>query len=181
MPDGCRPGSRPLTIPCSCQYRCICNRQQRPLAGDRPLAVVSNRYTSNGLSICPFSPPSRLIHAGDSICDVPVPGQHLRTAAVFSAPDAHCLVIAPRCQEAAVGTPGHRTYIGTANFSYIGNRQQRPLAGDRGEVVDRTVIPVTVLPIFPLLPRPLCNAGAQLQAYVHRFHRSSLAPWQALS
>jgi hypothetical protein len=115
--------------------RYIGNRQQHPLAGDRPLAVVSNRYTSNGLSICPFSPPSRLIHAGDSICDVPVPGQHLRTAAVFSAPDAHCLVIAPRCQEAAVGTPGHRTYIVTANFSYIGNRQQRPLAGDRALAV----------------------------------------------
>ena len=48
----------------------------------------------------------------------------------MSAPDAHRLVIAPRCQELAVGTPGHRRYIGTANFRYIGNRQLHPLPGE---------------------------------------------------
>ena len=52
-----------------------------------------------------------------------------------------------------------------SRFSYLYNRQLRPLPPDQAEGVDRTVIIVTVLAIFPLQPRPLCNASARLQAY----------------
>ena len=50
----------------------------------------------------------------------------------------------------------------------------RPVPGDRAEGVDRTVIIVTVLAIFPLLPRPLCNASAQLQAYAQSTFASTV-------
>jgi hypothetical protein len=45
----------------------------RPVPGDRPLAVVSNRYTSNGLSILPLLAFFTADTCRGSICDVPVP------------------------------------------------------------------------------------------------------------
>ena len=57
-------------------------------------------------------------------------GKGLLALALVRAPYAHCAVVAPRCQQLAVGAPGHRPYIVTANFRCIGNRQLHPLPGE---------------------------------------------------
>ena len=42
--------------------------------------------------------------------------KRLLALAVVRAPYAHCVVVAPRCQQLAVRAPGHRLYPVTANY-----------------------------------------------------------------